>query len=122
MITNWLGATGRDLSSLVDEAGTAVDLGDGACPSRKYDLSYAGVGIGKKGETGLAFRENSLPLSGEGMVDLLPASFIYHGYSPAKNETYIPLNNGMEQGVKIVLVRLDGGTGARCRSTATIRR
>ena len=112
VITNWLGATGRDLSSLVDEAGTIVDLGDGACPSRKYDLSYAGVGIGKKGDTGLAFRENSLPLSGEGMVDLLPASFIYHGYSPAKNETYIPLNNGMEQGVKIVLVRLDGGSGA----------
>ena len=112
VITNWLSATGRELLSLKDEAGTDIALGDGNYPSRKFDFSYAGVGIGKKGEPGLAFGDNSLPLSGEGMIELLPASFIYHAYAPAINETYVPLNNGMDQGVKIVLVRLSGETGA----------
>ncbi|TAL29586.1 MAG: hypothetical protein EPN93_21090 [Spirochaetes bacterium] len=112
VITNWLYAAGRDLESLLDESGAAVDLGDGTYPSRKYDLSYTGAGIGKKGEAGLAFRENSLPLSGEGMVELLPASFVYHEYVPSTNESYTPLNQGMDRGLKIVLVRLAGESGA----------
>ncbi len=41
-------------------------------------------------------------------MNLLPASFIYHSYTPSANETYIPLNNGMEEGVKIALARLLG--------------
>lgn len=108
VITNWLSSTGRELVSLVNEEGTPVELGDGEYPSRKYELSYKGVGIGRKGAEGLAFGENSLPLSGEGMVRLKPASFLYHSYTPAVNETYIPLNTGMEQGLSIAVARLVG--------------
>lgn len=108
VITNWLSSTGREIILLVDENGTAIELGDGNYPSKKYDLSYRGVGIGRSGEAGLAFAENSLPLSGEGMAHLAPASFLYHAYAPVSNETYIPCNNGMQQGLKIAVAHLVG--------------
>ncbi len=108
-ITNWLSATGRDLVSFIDDTGTSVDVSQ-----QSIVLSYQGVGIGKYGDVGLSFQENALPLNYENSATILPAAYIYFSYqiTGEEEEAYIPVNRGMEDGLKLALVHVQDDTAA----------
>lgn len=106
-LANWLGSTGRTLTAMNEYGTEVVDVA-----GRKDELSYANAGIESFGEAGLAFSSNSLPLSYDGMKELAPGAYINFSYSPVENETYIPIDSGMEPGLHLAIIRLDGISNA----------
>jgi sugar lactone lactonase YvrE len=116
VLSTWLSASGKNLTAYTGSDGTAVDPGDGNYPSKKYNLSYRGVGIAAAGATGLAFKSGSLPLCYESMTTIAPASFLYFTYTITGTETaYIPVNKGMNAGLRVAVARLSGTNDASLR-------
>lgn len=114
VVSTWIGTSGRSITSITDNGGTSLDIGDGTSPSLLYDLSYRGVNILPHGETGLAFGDSSLPITDDSIRELPPASYAFFSYTVTGSETsYIPHDEGMEEGLTIVLAHLnENGTEA----------
>lgn len=65
VISSYLSQAGKNLTTLIREDGSAINLGDGGPGSRKYELSYRGIGLMPAGEGGLSFLPSSLAVSYE---------------------------------------------------------
>ena len=65
VISSYVAQLGRNLSTLYDEDGNPVSLGDGSPGTRKYELSFQGIGLQAAGSVGFAFVSNSLPIAYE---------------------------------------------------------
>jgi hypothetical protein len=105
-VTNWLMSSGRSIASFTETDGSAVDP-DAGSPSMRNRLSYSASGISPAGGPAPSFGANSTPLCDQGLMCLLPSSYIFFDYTPQADRIYIPLNEGMQNGLKLVLIRLN---------------
>lgn len=105
-LANYLYQSGRSLDSVTDESGTTEAAGSLSDKSSwAYRLSYADAPVEKKGETGAAFRNQTLPFAYELPSCLEPGSAVVfrHTYNSTDLTSFTPTARGMHDSLKLVV-------------------